>query len=193
MIKLAKFITFIFHPMVLVAPAVFFIILGSGGDYYLALLWSGITLVFELIVASYILLGIKKGFFSNFDVSKRKQRIYLFPFIILIGAVFFLSLLILNGPKVLLLAISYFIVALVIISLVNLKIKASIHVGSITAALISSIFFFGPIFTPVLVLIPIMAWARIIEKRHTLREAIVGFILGTILAFLGIIIVQYFI
>jgi len=193
MLKIARFITFILHPMVLVSPAVFLIVIASGGGYYEAFLWTIVTLLFTLFVAGYILLGVKKGFFSNFDVSKRKQRIYLFPFVIATALIFLAVLFNFNGPKALLMAILYFVIALAILTVVNLRVKASIHVASLTAALVSASYLFGVLFYPFLIFIPVMAWARIIEKRHTLKETIVGFIMGTLLAIMGIIIVQYLI
>lgn len=189
--RIARVITFIFHPIVLVTPSVFFIIKVSGANTNEAILWSFISLCFVLAIAAYIRVGIKMGVFSNFDVSKREQRIYLFPAVLLAGFVFLLSLLVFNGPLILLYAIIYFIVSVAILALVTLKIKASIHVGSITAAVISIIYFFGDKYLLLLLVIPVMAWARIIEKRHTLRETVVGFILGFLLAFLGIFGVQY--
>jgi len=65
-------------------------------------------------------------------------------------------------------------------------------VGSISAAIISSIYFFGTEYLFLLILIPIMIWARIKEKRHTFKETIVGLFLGLMLAIAGIFSVQYF-
>jgi len=40
-------------------------------------------------------------------------------------------------------------------------------------------------------LVPLMAWARIVEKRHTLKETIVGGAMGVIFSFIAIYIVQF--
>ena len=189
----AKLINFILHPVILIAPSVFFIIVASGGNIETALLWSGIALSFVLFISFYILIGIRIGFFTNFDVSKRKQRIYLFPVILFAGTTFLFSLIIFNGPKSLFLALIYFLISVAILALVNLKIKASIHVGSITAATVSVVYFFGDKYLFLIFLIPIMAWARINQKKHTLKETIVGFVLGFLLALFGIFSVQYLI
>ena len=124
-------------------------------------------------------------------MSKREQRIYLFPVVLFAGVTFLFSLIAFNGPRALFLAIIYFLISVAILALVNLKVKASIHVGSITAATVSAVYFFGDQYLFLLVLIPIMAWARVREKRHTLRETIVGFFLGFLLALFGIFSVQY--
>lgn len=192
MIIFAKIITFFLHPVVLVSPAVFLVVLGSGSSFEQSLIWSAVSLLFVVAISLYILAGVKMGFFTNFDVSKREQRVYLFPVIILAGIVFLYCLIHFNGPKSLLFALIYFIISVFILALVTLKIKASIHVGAITAAIVSAIYFFGQEYAFILVLIPIMAWARIREKRHTLKETVVGFIMGLLLAMLGIFGVQYF-
>lgn len=192
MIILARLITFFFHPIILIAPSVFLIISATGGSLDEALLWSGVALIFIVLIAAYILIGIRRGLFTNFDISKRKQRIYLFPLVIVAGIIFLFSLIAFNGPKSLLFAIIYFIISVVVLSLVTLRIKASVHVGGITVAIISAIYFFGNQYNLLLILIPVMAWARIIEKRHTLKETIVGFVFGFLLALIGIFSVQYF-
>lgn len=192
MILFAKLINFILHPVILIVPSVFFVIVVTGGNIETALLWSGIALSFVLFITFYILIGIRVGFFTNFDVSNRKQRIYLFPVILFAGVTFLFSLIIFNGPRSLFFTLIYFLISVAILALVNLKIKASIHVGSITAATVSVVYFFGDKYFFLVLLIPIMAWARIKQKRHTLKETIVGFILGFLLALLGIFGVQYF-
>lgn len=192
MIHFARLITFLFHPIVIVTPAVFLIVLATGYSVNEALLWSCIALGFVIFIALYILIGMKIGFFTNFDVSKREQRLYLFPLIILVGITFLFSLIVLNGPSSLFLAIIYFLVSVAVLALVTLKIKASVHVGSITAAIISAIYFFGVNYSVLLILVPIMAWARIKERRHTYKETIVGFVLGLLLALVGVFGVQYF-
>lgn len=189
----AKLINFIFHPVVLIVPSVFFIIVASGNSIESAIFWSAIALGLVLFIALYILVGIKIGFFTNFDVSRREQRIYLFPVVLFAGVTFLFSLIAFNGPRSLFFAIIYFLISVAVLALVTLKIKASIHVGSITAATLSAVYFFGDKYFILLILIPIMAWARINQKRHTFKETIVGFILGFLLALMGIFSVQYLI
>ncbi len=187
----AKLVNIILHPVFLVSPAVYLIIIGTGGSVNIALFWSAIALGFVFFVSLYIFIGIKIGFFTNFDVSKREQRLYLFPVVIFCGVTFLFSLILFNGPRSLFFALIYFLLSVALLALVTIKIKASIHVGSITAGIVSAIYFFGAEYMFLLILIPIMAWARIREKRHTLKETIVGFLLGLMLALFGIYSVQY--
>ena len=193
MIIFARIVTFLLHPIILVSPAVFFIVVASGYSVQTAVFWAAIAFLFVIFVALYILAGMKIGFFTNFDISKREQRIYVFPVIIVAGISYLVSLIVFNGPRSLFFAIIYFIISVAILALVTLKIKASVHVGGLTAALISAVYFFNSNYLYLLLLIPIMAWARIAEKRHTLKETVVGFILGLLLALVGIFIVQYLI
>lgn len=189
--RIAKIITFIFHPIVLVSPSVFFIIYISGSSLNESIIWTLTSMGFLLAIAAYIRVGMKAGFFSNFDVSKREQRVFLFPAILVAGLLFLTALLFFRGPLSLLYALVYFILSVAVLALVTLRIKASIHVGGITAAVVSIIYFFGDKYIFLLFIIPVMAWARIIEKRHTLKETLVGFLLGLLLALLGIFGVQY--
>lgn len=187
----AQLINLVFHPVVLVSPVVFLIVLGSTNQFSDALFWALVSLGFVILISSYILIGMRFGFFTNFDVSKRQQRIYLFPAVIIAGLLYLLSIIYLKGPRELIISIVYFLVSVFVLAVVTLKIKASVHVGAITAGIVSTIYFFGSSYNFLLFLIPLMAWARIKQKRHTLKETIVGFLLGLLLAILGIFSVQY--
>ena len=81
---LANIVAYTLHPVTLTLPAVFLIVYTSTGNFNVALYWTFLSLVFTGIVSIFVLLGVKKGFFNNFDVSNRRQRVVLYPFVIAI-------------------------------------------------------------------------------------------------------------
>ena len=190
---LASLITTILHPLVLALTAVYLIVFQETGDSRTAFLWTCISIIFAGIIAGFVLFGIKKGFFTNIDVSVRKQRIILYPFAAVVMAFFSFLIYSLKGPVSLFVGIIFFILALLVLDVINKKIKASIHVATVTALAVGLIEMFGVLFMPCLITIPLVAWARVLEKRHTVKETIAGGIAGSTLSIIGIFVVEYII
>lgn len=188
----ANIVASILHPATLILPAVFLIVYKSAGDFSNALFWTFVSLVFTGVVALFVLIGVKKGIFTDIDVSVKKQRVILYPFVVAVTLIFSLVIYLAHGPSALIIASFLFVSALVILDVINLRIKASVHVASITAMVIGIINLYGGFSYFLLLLVPLVAWARIYNRRHTLKETIVGAICGCLLTLSAIIVVQFF-
>jgi hypothetical protein len=80
--------------------------------------------------------------------------------------------------------------AIFTIAVVNTQVKASIHVATVTAVVLTlGLLYDLPAYA--IGVIPVIAWARIKTKRHTMREAIVGAVIGTVLILFMYIVVKY--
>jgi hypothetical protein len=90
----------------------------------------------------------------------------------------------LNGPPVLFLAGCGVVVSIVAISLVNMKTKASVHVATVTALIFIVSILYGDVFLFFLLFIPLIIWSRVITKRHSLKEALMGGLVGVLLTLL---------
>lgn len=188
--QFAKVVTAIIHPVTLMVPAVFIIVYKNGESPSTAFVWTFIALLFSAIVGGFVLHGVKRGFFKDLDVSVRKQRIILYPFVIGVVFLFMILVLLAHGPKVLEYSSIIFMIALIILDFINRKIKASVHVAAISALVVGFIFIYGGWAILSLLLIPLVGWARVVLKRHTVKEVVVGAGCGIILSILGIVIVQ---
>ncbi len=186
----ANVLTWILHPIVLTVPAVYLLTYYSTGNTNTALYWTLISFLFSGIVSGFVLIGVKLKFFNNIDVSNRKQRVILYPFAVAVVLLFAMLIYFQNGPSNLTLGAILFVIALVILDLINRRIKASIHVASVCAFFTGVIYLFGGYSFLLLLLIPLVAWARVIEKKHTPKETIVGAICGVGLTVAAITIVQ---
>lgn len=187
----ANTLTWITHPILLTIPGIYLITFYSTGKIETALFWTIVSLIFSAIVCSFVLVGVKMKFFNNIDVSNRKQRVILYPFATAVVITFALLIYILKGPQNLILGTILFIVALIILDIINRKIKASIHVASVSAFITGLTYLFGGWIFLSILLIPLVAWARVIEKKHTPRETVVGACCGIILTILSICVVQF--
>jgi membrane-associated phospholipid phosphatase len=187
---LAVTIASILHPATLILPAVFLIVYKSAGKSHDAFLWTFISLLFSGIVAAFVLLGVKRGFFSDIDVSIKSQRIILYPFVVAITLLFTGFIYLFHGPTTLIVASILFVVALIILDVINIRIKASVHVASVAAIVVGIIYLYGGASFFLILLIPLVAWARVYEKRHTIKETIVGAACGIAFTVAAILVVQ---
>lgn len=187
---LANGITSILHPVTITIPGVFLIVYSSTGNFHSAFYWSLLSLVFSAFVSLFVLFGVKKGFFNNLDVSNRKQRVILYPFVIVTVFLFALAVHFLRGPFTLIVSSFLMVFSLLILDAINSKIKASIHVAAVSSLVVGVVYLFGGASYLLVFLIPLEAWARIYEKRHTLQETIVGAVSGIVLSVFAIFIVQ---
>jgi membrane-associated phospholipid phosphatase len=69
-----------------------------------------------------------------------------------------------------------------ILSLVTLFWKISFHGAAISAAATTTVMVAGSSAWPVMLLVPLVGWARIRLKRHTPRQVIYGSLLGALIA-----------
>lgn len=185
-----KLLGVILHPVVLVLTGVFIIVQGATGRVDEAIYWTILSSFFAFVIGAFVFIGVKKGFFNNFDVSNRKQRIILYPFAILVISLFAIYVYIVKGPSILISVSAFFVVSLAILDLVNKKIKASIHVASVAALSTGFILIYGLNYLLILLLIPLSAYARVAAKRHTVREVIVGAFFGIFLTLAGVYVVK---
>ena len=181
MMGFAKAVSFFLGPAFILLPIPYILVAKFTKDYSYALKWTVFSYAFILAVAIFVIIGVAFKVFSNFDVSKREQRPLLFSFSAFVMFCYLLSLLVLDGPKVLFIAVLAIILGLIVIVIVNRWIKASIHMATATSVLL----FIGIVYKGyslfLLTLIPLLAWARVKTKEHTPLETVIGSILGVVI------------
>lgn len=177
----AKAISFFLGPIFILLPIPFILVSKFSQNYYYALKWTVFSYAFILAVALFVIIGVALKVFSNFDVSKREQRPLLFSFSAFAIFCYLLSLIILDGPKVLFIALFAILLGLAVIIVVNKWVKASIHLATATSVLLFIGIVYRGYFFLLLTLLPLLAWARIKTKEHTLLETVIGSILGIVI------------
>lgn len=177
----AKAISFFLHPVLVLSLIPFISVAKFNQDHYHALKWAIFSYAFILVVVLFVIAGVMLGAFSNFDVSKREQRPLLFSFSAFVIFCYLISLLILQGPKILLVVVFAIIFGLIIFAIANKWIKASIHVATATAVFLLIGVAYRGYFFLLLSLVPLLAWSRVKTKGHTLMETVIGGILGIVI------------
>ena len=192
MLAFAKAISFFLGPVFILLPIPFILVAKFTQDYSYALKWTVFSYAFILAVALFVIIGVMLGVFSNFDVSKREQRPLLFSFCAFAAFCYVLSLLILNGPKVLFIGFFAIILGLISIIIINKWIKASVHLAAATSVLLFIGIVYQGYFFLLLSIIPLLAWSRVKTKEHTPMETIIGSILGIVITLIVYLVSKQF-
>ena len=187
----ARLISGLLSPLVVSILASFFLVFKISGSYLYATTWALLSSFFAGLVALFVFYGVKRGFFSDYDVSKRQERTALFAFTGIVSVLYFIVAFLLNGPRILLIGLGILLFGIFLAQIINKKIKASIHLAVFSAFIIIVGILYGGIFWMLLILIPVVAWSRIVLKKHVLLETIVGTILGTLLVIGSYFIIKY--
>jgi hypothetical protein len=184
MFALAQLISFFTNPFFIALPIPFLLVYHETNDTLLSFKWMVFSMLFIVMIGMFVLYEVRRHVFTDIDVSHREQRPIFFAFVTFIALLYLFSLFILHGPLGLYVAVGGILGGLLVLALVNQRIKASIHVASISSFFTVLAILYGGISMLWLLVIPIVAWSRIKTKRHTVSEAVVGCFLGIMLTLL---------
>ncbi len=180
--KAARIISTILHPFVLFDLGIlFFIGENFNWDLQKLFLWGALLVVINILLIAFIKWGMKTKHFSNFDVSKRKQRFLLYQVVIFLCIVFYLFGRAVGVSETILKFSLLFLVFIIVLELINIRIKASVHIASMTIVSIAAAAHYGGLLVLLPILIPFLGWSRVYVKRHTFSEVSVGFVVGLLI------------
>ena len=178
MMIFARAISFLSHPFFILLYSPYFLMEKFGSSDISSLKWILVSYFFLGLILAFVVACVEFGIFSDFDITKREQRPLFFLFAGLITSIYLLLLFIFNGPKALLIVIAAAILGIIAIDIINSRIKASVHVATLSAFMVSvGLIYKGP-YLLLLFLIPVMGWSRVKTKKHTPLEATIGGVLG---------------
>lgn len=130
----------------------------------------------------------KKGTYTNFDVSDQQQRKGFYPFAITLFIVLLLVFWFFDFPGEVISKSLVFFAMVLLMALINLWLKASMHAG-IAFYIAISVFSIGLL--PGLLLLGLavlISWSRWEMKRHSPLELIVGGFVGIAFGWLSLIV-----
>src|SRR4030042_3554879 len=129
--NIARLISLLSSPLIILLPTPYILVYKVSNNYLYALKWTIFSYVFIFSVVIFVLLGTLFGLFSDWDVSKKEERPPLFAFGAIVTFFYLACLFILNGPKILYIAVSGIIVGVIAIGIITRWIKASIHTATV--------------------------------------------------------------
>lgn len=168
------------HPLVTV-PFVVIFLLFQTQPFKSALFISCLVVgIIQIPVLINLTRKIKKGKIESFDVSDRNERkkfyFLVLPLLILVNLILIFT----NQSKDLIYSFLFATILLLIMQVMNYFIKSSLHVA-VNVYLGFLLFNLNPIagiFWWIFVII--IAWSRLVLKKHTTQEVVCGFIIGAL-------------
>jgi membrane-associated phospholipid phosphatase len=117
---------------------------------------------------------------SDLDMSIRAERQKVFGAFVVFFVLGSLDLGIIHAPPIMTATMAALAASSLIVQIITMSWKISTHALGITAPLIASLYLFGREPLPFFVLIPIVCWARVYLKAHTVLQVVAGATLGAI-------------
>jgi hypothetical protein len=185
--KIANIISIIGHPL-LTIPIFVIMVLFKYEDLQRAFLISILILcgVFiPLTIKMYI--GSRKGTYTNFDISDKGERQNWYVIVLILLFILTSILFLTNQPRGIKYNALFFFLLLFIAKMGNYFVKTSLHVSlniflsflMMQINLMYGLSFLGFVF--------VIAWSRLILKRHTLKEIIYGGLNGLAIGVLSFV------
>lgn len=120
---------------------------------------------------------VQRGWITDLDVQLRKERLGPMLFTLLCNATVTLLFLLGGAPQILLSVVMGLDVILLLIFLITLRWKISVHCAMATAAALITLWLTG-ISLPLLVAVPFIGWSRVYLHRHTVPQTVAGALLS---------------
>lgn len=178
----ARSLSILLGPAVVSVPLVLLVALYHNRDPRAALGYAGLTLFFLSVgPLVYILLGVRLGKLSDFDVSRRTERTgpFLFGlFSVILGLLVLLSL---HAPKNLETVMMTTAASGIIMVIVTWWWKISIHAATLAGTLTMLTALYGVVMLPAFALLVLVSWSRVLLRRHTVAQVIVGSLVSMLL------------
>ena len=125
-------------------------------------------------------------------MSLQNQRPSLYLLELMSALIYLIIIYFLHSPVILLAQTVNIILILIVLFLVNRFIKSSGHVAILAGAVTILVFIHGLLYLLGFVLVWVLMWSRLILKRHTFKEVVVGAIIGIFVAFLVALIGKWY-
>lgn len=181
---LARLISFIFHPVFFTLLIPFLVIYHQTSNAVKGIEWSLFSSFFLLLTIIVFFFLQPVEFLTDFDLSNRKKRPIFYSITLLFAVLFFITAIIFKGIFFSLTIVALgIILGIVLFELANFYLKVSIH-SAIASAYVITVFVLYGILPAIFVLwIPfLVAWSRLVLKRHTKTELFAGAFLGSSVA-----------
>ena len=177
--RFANVISWVLSPIV-VAPAAYLaiVMLGYCNDVksisYLVILFVSSTLAPALLIS-----GLKKvGKISDYNIPFREQRFLPLLVLIAVNALGYEFMKQLHPPRLLTGILLFNAINTVIILLITLQWKISIHLFILSSSVGLLFMQFGVVALWLLLFVPVLMWSRIFLRAHNFTQTLVGGVFG---------------
>jgi len=150
-----------------------------------AINWAFLCLLFGTVIPYlYICFLYKKKEINDMHIPEKEDRIKTLFVTCISYIICFIILYVLEGPLFLKSIFAVIIVSTIILTIITYFWKICLHTSGITFMVITFNILFGKWMLLMIPLIPIIGWARVRIKKHTVNQVILGTGVSTIITFL---------
>lgn len=180
LIMISKIISNIFSPLINSTIAFALLIFFSRNiSYSLKYLLFFLACMFStLLPILYVFVMHKIGEVKQFDIIDRLERLNPLIFGIFSYSIGFILLSLFDAPSLVTGLMFCYATNTFLVYLITRQWKVSIHTTGVGGPLVALTYFFGKIILPFYVLILIVGGSRLILKRHTIGQVLVGMFIG---------------
>ena len=177
---IARWISIIFDSSVLSVPI--FLVIGWKEAQFVGLEWAVITLLIVTgIPLAYILIGKRKGWVSDFEISQRSER----PRFILVSLSSDVLAILLSsafhGPHFLRVMVLAYLCLGITMMTISMFWKISLHMAGVGGFSTALVFVFGLPALVTFLSLPLVAWARFKRKKHSIAQLVAGAAAGILI------------
>jgi membrane-associated phospholipid phosphatase len=141
--------------------------------------WTGLYILLALVAPlAFLLWQLHQGHVTDIDVHFRQQRTWSFAVTSLGFLLAWMTLALSGAPPVFLLMVGTGLLQWLILCLITLHWKISVHAASVAGTTLFLVWGFGLAATPVVIAVPLVAWSRGKLRRHTPAQVVAGILLG---------------
>ena len=177
--KTANLASNIFNPFLVGFVVIVLVSVESTASILDALKWSLILIALSILpIYLFTIYLVRSNRLDSVFTSVRQQRTKIYALAVILGVVSCVILLYLKAPSMLLALIVTGFSAVVIFMCINLWWKVSLHTAFVAALVTVLVILYGFIAVVAVVLIPLVAWARIDAGHHSLAQAFTGALLA---------------
>jgi len=177
----AEVISWAFFPPLVATVFFIFLVFWYSADLTEGLKWITYVSPFLIFIPLiFFAISFKLGWVSDIDLSDRRQRpVYLIVFIaglLIASAILYF----LHVPLKFFVYTFSGLVMTVVTTFITLFWKISFHTAVATSVVTAIVILGGARYIPLFLLIPIIGWARVTLKKHTLGQVVGGFLVALI-------------
>ena len=180
--RIANLTSNILNPFVVSLVVILLLSFASTPSTLDALKWALISTVLSVLpVFLVIVYLVRNGRLDAVFANVRGQRTKIYLLAGLCAAVGYIILFYFRAPSILLVVFTAGLSAIVIFMFINLWWKISLHTAFIAGSTAALVMSYGWIAAATVVLVPLMAWARVELGHHSLAQAATGALIAVLI------------
>tara|TARA_B100000315_G_scaffold258837_1_gene312395 strand:- start:6749 stop:7339 length:591 start_codon:yes stop_codon:yes gene_type:complete len=180
--KVSQIISILFNP--LINSTITFSILSIYSELITnqKLFIVSISILFSSIIPiTYAIYLKNKMVIKTLDIDKKQNRILPLSVGIVSYLIGFILLFLLNAPNIIQGLMFCYGTNTIIILIITIKWKVSLHSTAISGPLVALNYHFGNVIIPFYILIPIVSLSRVILGKHNIPQVVVGALIGVLM------------